>query len=108
MRHFLASYPWLLVCFSSGDPSSCANAVAEVIKQAMEYYIPFSDRPSGIRAQPWFNAVCSKAEAEKHSAYHAWLEARNRKAPDTRKRRKPITQRLSPAKKCSKKRASTT
>ncbi|CAH2097689.1 unnamed protein product [Euphydryas editha] len=88
MRHFLASYPWLQVCFSSSDPSSCAGAIAEVIGQAMEYYIPFSDQPSGIRAQPWFNAVCSKAEAIKQSAYHAWLEARNRKAPDTRNKKK--------------------
>ncbi|KAJ8719149.1 hypothetical protein PYW07_016705 [Mythimna separata] len=77
MRHFFASYPWQQVCFSSKDPSSC-----EVVRQAMEYYIPYSDVPIGGSARPWFNADCAEAEKHKHSAFLTWVDARDRKAPD--------------------------
>ncbi|CAH2064889.1 unnamed protein product, partial [Iphiclides podalirius] len=52
MRQFFASYPWRQICFGSGDPSSCAEAVTDV------------------------------AEKNKHSAYLSWVEARHRKASD--------------------------
>ncbi|KAJ8708925.1 hypothetical protein PYW07_013529 [Mythimna separata] len=82
MRHFFASYPWQQVCFSSKDPSSCAEAVSDVVRQAMEYYIPYSDVPIGGSARPWFNADCAEAEKNKHSAFLTWVDARDRKAPD--------------------------
>ncbi|KAJ8727353.1 hypothetical protein PYW07_001472 [Mythimna separata] len=82
MRHFFASYPWQQVCFSSKDPSSCAEAVSDVVRQAMEYYIPYSDVPIGGSARPWFNADCAEAEKHKHSAFLTWVDARDRKAPD--------------------------
>ncbi|KAJ8716657.1 hypothetical protein PYW07_003284 [Mythimna separata] len=82
MRHFFASYPWQQVCFSSEDPSSCADAISDVVRQAMEYYIPYSDVPVGGSAHPWFNADCAEAEKRKHSAFLAWADARDRKAPD--------------------------
>ncbi|KAJ8707724.1 hypothetical protein PYW07_011401 [Mythimna separata] len=82
MRHFFASYPWQQVCFSSEDPSSCADAISDVVRQAMEYYIPYSDVPVGGSAHPWFNADCAEAEKRKHSAFLAWPDARDRKAPD--------------------------
>ncbi|KAJ8708917.1 hypothetical protein PYW07_013521 [Mythimna separata] len=69
MRHFFASYPWQQVCFSSEDPSSCADAISDVVRQAMEYYIPYSDVPVGGSAHPWFNADC--AEAEKPSTLNS-------------------------------------
>ncbi|KAJ8710951.1 hypothetical protein PYW07_008193 [Mythimna separata] len=37
MRHFFASYPWQQVCFSSENPSICAEAISDVVRQAMEY-----------------------------------------------------------------------
>ncbi|XP_046976468.1 uncharacterized protein LOC124542576 [Vanessa cardui] len=43
MRHFFASYPWRQICFSSTDPSSCEQAISEVICQAMEFFIPYAD-----------------------------------------------------------------
>ncbi|XP_026322745.1 uncharacterized protein LOC113232289 [Hyposmocoma kahamanoa] len=79
MQHFFASYPWRQVCFSSGDPSCSADAVADVIRQGMEYFIPFSDIPLGHKARPWYNVDCARAEARKQSAYQAWVQARDRK-----------------------------
>ncbi|KAJ8726597.1 hypothetical protein PYW07_001295 [Mythimna separata] len=32
MRHFFVSYPWQQVCFSSEDPSSCADAKCHVVR----------------------------------------------------------------------------
>ncbi|KAJ8734290.1 hypothetical protein PYW07_014841 [Mythimna separata] len=82
MRHFFASYPWQQVCFSSENPSSCAEAMSDVVRQAMEYYIPHSDVPVGSSARPWFNADCAEAEKRKHSPFLSWEDARDRKAPD--------------------------
>ncbi|KAJ8725100.1 hypothetical protein PYW07_016058 [Mythimna separata] len=48
----------------------------------MEYYIPYSDVPVGSSARPWFNADCTENEKRKHSAFLAWVDARDRKAPD--------------------------
>ncbi|KAJ8737115.1 hypothetical protein PYW07_000386 [Mythimna separata] len=45
MRHFFASYPWQQVCFFLEDLSSCEDAITDVLRQAMEYYIPYSDVP---------------------------------------------------------------
>ncbi|KAJ8735596.1 hypothetical protein PYW07_007216 [Mythimna separata] len=82
MRYFFASYPWQQVCFSSENPSSCAEAISDVVRQAMEYYIPYSNVPIGCSARPWFNAACAEAEKRKHSAFLSWVDARDRKAPD--------------------------
>ncbi|KAJ8706157.1 hypothetical protein PYW07_010934 [Mythimna separata] len=82
MRHFFASYPWQRVCFSSENPSSCEEAISDVVRQAMEYFIPYSDVPVGSSARPWFNADCAEAEKRKHSAFLCWVDARDRKAPD--------------------------
>ncbi|KAJ8726701.1 hypothetical protein PYW07_001399 [Mythimna separata] len=41
---------------------------------------PYSDVPVGGSA--WFNADCAEAEKRKHSAFLAWADARDRKAPD--------------------------
>lgn len=79
MRHFFASYPWRHVCFSSGDPSCCADMIVDVIRQGMEYFIPFSDIPLGHKTRPWYNAECAHAEARKESAYQAWVKARDQK-----------------------------
>ncbi|KAL0878611.1 hypothetical protein ABMA27_003690 [Loxostege sticticalis] len=79
MRAFFASYPWRRLCFSSGNPSCVADAITAVIRQGMEYFIPFSDIPLGYKARPWFNADCARAEARKQSAYQAWVKARDRK-----------------------------
>ena len=78
MRHFFASFPWQLVCFSSNDPTCCAEAVGDVIRQGMEYYIPFSDIPLGHKARPWFSSDCARAVARMQSAYQAWVQARER------------------------------
>ncbi|KAJ8704098.1 hypothetical protein PYW07_013392 [Mythimna separata] len=82
MRHFFASYPWQKVCLTATDPLSCAEAISDVVRQAMEYYIPYSDVPIGGSARPWFNADCAEAEKCKHSAFLTWVDARDRKAPD--------------------------
>ena len=87
MRHFFSAYPWRS-CFSSGESSSCAEAITEVIRQGMEYFIPYSDIPSGSKARPWFDADCDRAEARKQEAYTAWADARTRKAPNTRELKK--------------------
>ena len=88
MRSFFASYPWQSVCFSSGDPSTCAEAVTDVVRLAMEYFIPFADVPLSSNARPWFGAECRRAEALKHEAYLAWADARHRKAKDTREKKR--------------------
>ncbi|XP_061724920.1 uncharacterized protein LOC133530879 [Cydia pomonella] len=82
MRSFFASYPWQPLCFSSGDPSACADAITDVLRQGMEFFIPFSDASTSSKAQPWFGAECRRAEARKHEAFLAWADARNRKASD--------------------------
>ncbi|KAL0867444.1 hypothetical protein ABMA27_008231 [Loxostege sticticalis] len=79
MRAFFASYPWRRLCFYSGNPSCVADAITAVIRQGMEYFIPFSDIPLGYKARPWYNADCARAEARKQSAYQAWVKARDRK-----------------------------
>lgn len=101
MRHFFASYPWRQVCFSSNDPSSSADAIVEVIRQGMEYFIPFSDVPHGHNARPWFNTDCASAEARKESAYQAWVRARdcNERARRVRAKKKAFN---SAAKRCKK------
>ncbi|XP_045454765.1 uncharacterized protein LOC123664213 [Melitaea cinxia] len=80
MRHFYASFPWRHACFSSGDPSCSAEAVAGVIRQGMEYFIPFSDISLDHKSRPWYNAECAHAEALKESAYKAWVQVRDAKA----------------------------
>ncbi|CAK1594880.1 unnamed protein product, partial [Parnassius mnemosyne] len=99
MRHFFASYPWRQVFFSSGDPSSCADAITNVIRQAMEYFIPFVDLPIGGKARPWFNAECARAEKHKHMAYLSWFDARDRKAPHVSLKKRAFNQ---AAKSCKK------
>lgn len=61
MRHFFAFYPWRETCFTSDDPSKCAEAITDVLHQGMEYFIPFSDVTAGGKARPWFNAECAQA-----------------------------------------------
>ncbi|XP_045450409.1 uncharacterized protein LOC123659201 [Melitaea cinxia] len=88
MRHFFASYPWRRTCFSSSDPSSCEQEISEVIRQGMEYFIPFADVSLDGKIHRWYNAECAEAAARKDSAFAAWAEARTLKSPDitTRKR----------------------
>ncbi|CAG4956470.1 unnamed protein product [Colias eurytheme] len=88
MRHFFASYPWQQVCFGSNDPSLCAENVADVIRQGMEYYIPFSDVSISSKTRPWFNSKCATAERNKQVAYRNWADARLRKDPDISKLKK--------------------
>lgn len=88
MRHFFASYPWRRSCFSSNDPTCCADEISGVILRAMEYFIPYSDVSQQNKARPWFNADCGKAEALKHSAYQSWADARSCKAPNVGKLKK--------------------
>ncbi|XP_045446691.1 uncharacterized protein LOC123654874 [Melitaea cinxia] len=92
MRHFFSSYPWRGVCFSSDDPSSCAEAITAVIRQGMEYFIPYSDVATNGKARPWFDAGCYRAEAKKRSAYTAWAEARARKSPNSWNLKKAFNQ----------------
>ncbi|CAH2096385.1 unnamed protein product [Euphydryas editha] len=92
MRHFFSSYPWREVCFSSDDPSSCAEAITAVIHQGMEYFIPYSDVATNGKARPWFDADCYRAEAEKRTAYTAWAEARAHKSPNSRNLKKAFNQ----------------
>ncbi|XP_039748169.1 uncharacterized protein LOC120625207 [Pararge aegeria] len=88
MRHFFASYPWRQICFSSKDPSSCEKAISGVIRQAMEFFIPFSDVSLAGKTPPWYNAECASAEARKQSAFVAWADARAHKALDVRDKKK--------------------
>ena len=99
MRHFFAAFPWRQICFSSNDPSCCADAVSSVILQGMEYYIPFADISLETKARPWFNAECILAERQKHEAYLAWADARKRKAEDLQNWKKAYN---SAAKSCKK------
>ncbi|CAG4943681.1 unnamed protein product [Colias eurytheme] len=103
MRHFFASYPWRQVCFSSADPSSCADNVVDVIRQGMEYYIPFSDVNFDGKAKPWFNSDCITAEKRKFLAYKAWVDARLRKAPDLRSKKRAFNKAAKYCKKVLKK-----
>ncbi|XP_045449660.1 uncharacterized protein LOC123658266 [Melitaea cinxia] len=88
MRHFFASYPWRRTCFSSCDPSSCEQEISVVIRQGMEYFIPFADVSLDGKIPRWYNAECAEAAARKDTAFAAWAEARTLKSPDitTRKR----------------------
>ncbi|KAJ0180875.1 hypothetical protein K1T71_002960 [Dendrolimus kikuchii] len=42
LREFYASFPWLQICFSSDDPSICADAIADTILSGMHCFIPNS------------------------------------------------------------------
>ncbi|XP_022838082.1 uncharacterized protein LOC111365117 [Spodoptera litura] len=99
MRSFFASYPWRPVCFSSDDPSACAEAVTGVLRQGMEYYIPFSDVASSGGTRPWFDADCGRAEAQKQAAYLAWADARRRRADDIHQKKRAFNR---AAKSCKK------
>ncbi|XP_063530785.1 uncharacterized protein LOC134741818 [Cydia strobilella] len=99
MRHFFASYPWQQTCFISDDPSICANAITDVLRLGMEYYIPYSDVATGGTARPWFNAECDRAEALKHAAYLSWADARSRKDPDVQAKKQSFNR---AAKSCKK------
>ncbi|RVE49051.1 hypothetical protein evm_006297 [Chilo suppressalis] len=99
MRSFFASYPWQSVCFSSGDPSTCAHAVTDVLRLGMEYFIPYSDVSLFGKARPWFGPQCARAEMLKHEAYLAWADARQCKARDTSQKKKAFNK---AAKSCKK------
>ncbi|CAG4938916.1 unnamed protein product [Colias eurytheme] len=88
MRNFFSSYPWRQVCFSSNDPSTCAENIADVIRQGMEYFIPFSDVIIDAKARPWFNAECAQAERSKEAAYRTWADARIHKSSDLHEKKK--------------------
>ncbi|XP_045446613.1 uncharacterized protein LOC123654772 [Melitaea cinxia] len=88
MRHFFASYPWRSTCFSSCDPSSCEQAISGVIRQAMEYFIPFADVSLDVRVPKWYNVECAEAAARKDSAFAAWAEARTLKSPEITSKKK--------------------
>ncbi|KAJ8714624.1 hypothetical protein PYW07_002849 [Mythimna separata] len=99
LRSFFACYPWQPTCFSSDDASSCADAVADVLRQGMEYYIPFSDVTMSDQARPWFSTECDRADALKHAAYRAWSDARICKASDVAQKKKAFNK---AAKSCKK------
>ncbi|KAJ8736892.1 hypothetical protein PYW07_000163 [Mythimna separata] len=99
MRSFFACYPWQPTCFSSEDASSCADAVTDVLWQGMEYYIPFSDVSTSGEARPWFSAECGHANALKHAAYRAWVDARTRNSLDVSEKKKAFNR---AAKSCKK------
>ncbi|KAJ8719079.1 hypothetical protein PYW07_016635 [Mythimna separata] len=99
LRSFFACYPWQPTCFSSEDASSCADAVADVLRRGMEYYIPFSDVKMSDQARPWFGAECDRADALKHAAYRAWSDARICKASDVAQKKKAFNR---AAKSCKK------
>lgn len=103
MRSFFASYPWQSVCFSSGDPSTCADAVTDVLRLGMEYFIPFSEVSSSGQARPWFGPECRRAEALKHQAYLDWVDARQRKATDIRDKKRTFNRLAKSCKKVLKK-----
>ncbi|CAG4933852.1 unnamed protein product [Colias eurytheme] len=99
MRNFFSSYPWRQVCFASKDPSNCANSVTDVIRQGMEFFIPFYDVNIDAKARPWFNAECAAAEKSKQTAYRAWVDARIHKASDLGEKKKAFNK---AAKSCKK------
>lgn len=83
LREFFASYPWWRLCFSTADPDTCADAVADVVLQGMECFIPSSVVPVGGPSQPWFDRLSAEASSLKESTYRTWTEARARKDPNT-------------------------
>lgn len=82
LREFYASYPWKRICFSSDDPSYCADTIADTILQGMECFIPSSTVRIGGRSQPWYDASCARASSEKQESYRAWVAARTAKDPN--------------------------
>uniref|UniRef100_A0A2H1W521 SFRICE_033928 n=1 Tax=Spodoptera frugiperda TaxID=7108 RepID=A0A2H1W521_SPOFR len=54
-----------------------------MLRQGMEYYIPFSDAASFGGTRPWFDADCGRTETRTHAAYLVWADARRRRAGDT-------------------------
>lgn len=84
---FLASYPRQHISFSSGDPSVGTWG-------QRRGYIPSSDPTMSGQDKPWFGPECARAEALKHEAYLAWVDARDRKANDVQTR-KELSMRLS-------------
>ncbi|KAJ8704059.1 hypothetical protein PYW07_013353 [Mythimna separata] len=49
--------------------------MTDVLRQGMEYYIPFSDVSVSGGARPWFSVECGRANALKHAAYRAWVDS---------------------------------
>ncbi|VVC96103.1 unnamed protein product [Leptidea sinapis] len=58
-----ASCPWGKVCLPPDDSSACAVAVADIILQVMDIFIPSSAVPIGGRSQPWFYASVKAASS---------------------------------------------
>ncbi|CAG4993662.1 unnamed protein product [Colias eurytheme] len=88
LRTFYASYPWGRVCFSSDDPNTCADSVADVILQGMELFIPSSVVPVGGRTKPWFNRSCIKASHCKQERFQAWHQAQALSDPSVKSLKK--------------------
>ncbi|CAK1592480.1 unnamed protein product [Parnassius mnemosyne] len=71
---------------------NCPTARTDVLRQAMEYFISFSDAPTGSKARPWINSECAQAEKRKHIAYLSWVDARNRKTLDISSKKRTFDQ----------------
>ena len=68
LRQYFFDFPWNDYCFQVGDPSVCAERVAEVILSGMEAYIPSSFSPTNTK-KPWFTHACSKAIKNRERAF---------------------------------------
>lgn len=82
LREFFASYPWRQLCFSSDDPSVCADTVADVLLQGMACFIPNSVVPVGGKARPWFDKSCAEDSKRKRESYLAYTAAQVDRNPN--------------------------
>ncbi|KAJ8735623.1 hypothetical protein PYW07_007243 [Mythimna separata] len=73
--------------------------MTEVLRQGMEYYIPFSDVSTSGETRPWFSAECSRDHALKHTACRTWVDARTFNSFDFSEKKKAFNR---TAKSCKK------
>lgn len=71
------------LCFSSNDPNICAEAVADVILQGMDCFIPSSVVRLGGKSQQWYDRPSAEANRLKQDAFRAWTVDRVQKDPNT-------------------------
>jgi Reverse transcriptase (RNA-dependent DNA polymerase)/Endonuclease-reverse transcriptase len=72
LRNFYSVFPWSDVCFSSTNPTTCAQEVTDILLAGMEAFIPYSDVSNKAGNNPWFNKTCSQAVELKNKAFHKW------------------------------------
>ena len=69
MRGYFTEYNWNEV-FQSNDPEECCTKFTDVVKTAMDLFIPSKTITNKVNDKPWFNDHCRKLVAKKRRLHN--------------------------------------